>query len=124
MVLQVQSAAYKKGETLNVPELLFQVLSFVGIILAFVLPWVLDSKSKTWFRGWGACEWLNSTCMCSKAKPRSDVHRFSSTDPEWLCDNHYEETLRIKEYVNRVADKGWIVSREEARRFKESGHRC
>lgn len=104
-------------------ELIYQISGSIGIILALVLPWYLQSKSKTWFRGWGACEWLNSSCICSKAKPRSDVHRICSNEPEWLCDNHYQETLRIKEYVNRVSNERRTVSADEAKRFKESGHR-
>lgn len=104
-------------------EIVFQILTMIGLVLAVALPITLQSKSKTWFKGWGACEWLNSTCTFSKARPRSDTHYCFSNEPKWLCDNHYEETLRIKEYVNRVSNERRVVSTEEAKRFKESGHR-
>ena len=100
-----------------------EIFGIVGMILAFIIPFVLHSKAKTWFHGWGACQWLNSPCIFSKAKPREGFHSLCSGEAEWLCDNHYEESLRIRDYVNRVSKERRAVSSDEVKRFKESGHR-
>ena len=101
----------------------FQIFGILGIIFALVFPFVWHNKAKTWFKGVGACQWLNSTCFM-RAHPRSDLpDSFNNGEPSWYCNGHYEEDLRIKAWVDRVNNQNRIVSREEMKRFKESGHR-
>ena len=103
-------------------ELFNQIFGIVSMIFAIGFPLLFLSKSKTWFRGYGACRWLNSTCL-RKAEPRSDMMDSWTGKPGWLCKSHYEESMGIRDYVNRVASERRVVSSEEAKRFKESGHR-
>lgn len=103
-------------------ELFTQIFGIIGMVFAIGFPILFLSKSKTWFHGYGACRWLNSTCL-RKASPRSDMMDSWTGEPEWLCKDHYEESVRIRDYVNRVSNEGRTVSVEEAKRFKESGHR-
>lgn len=101
----------------------FQIFGPLGIIFSIGFPILWHRKSKTWFKGVGACQWLNSTCFM-RAYPRPDLpDSFNNDEPSWYCNNHYEEGLRIKEWVDRVHSQNRIISREEAKRFKESGHR-
>ena len=93
------------------------------MLLSLVFLPIYFKKGKTWFRGYGCCEFLNGCHNpFAKAKPRSDeIDSFGKVT--WLCDSHYEETLRIRNWVNKVYESKRIVSTEEMKRFKESGHR-
>ena len=103
---------------------LFQVFGLSGLMFAFGFPILWHKKAKTWFHGYGACQWLNSTCFM-KAKPRSDIpDSFNNGEPSWYCNSHYEEDLRIKDWVDRIHKQNRVVSKDEMKRFKESGHRC
>ena len=65
------------------------------MFIIFVFP----SKSRTWFKGYGACECIGSLCY-RKAIPRNDCKTLVFNEIEWYCDKHYDEHKIIKRKVD------------------------
>lgn len=90
----------------------------VGVMLSIIpLTEILTNRmmSENGLFGWHSCHWINSICI------RRGI-RHSDLD-EYLCNTHADESRRIREYVDMVSSQKRVVTSDEAKRFKESGHR-
>ena len=77
-------------------EFLFPLLM---IVFAIGLSILFMSKTKTWLRGYGACNWLDSTCF-RQARPRKDCKSLIFMQTEWYCNKHYHEQELIRLIVD------------------------
>ena len=83
---------------------LIQVFGICGLIFAFGFPFVLDKKGKTWFKGYGQCDYLNG-CYFGHAKPRPEFRLNCKGETSWYCDSHYQETLALGRMVDKLCNK-------------------
>ena len=74
-------------------EFLYPITVIIIVLVIFVFP----DKSRTWFKGYGACDWYGQ-CY-SKAKPRIDFKSLIIHETEWYCDKHYDAKLRIRKTI-------------------------
>lgn len=73
------------------------------LIFALCFPFLFDKKGKTWFKGYGQCDFLNG-CYLGHAKPRDEINSFSG-EQSWYCDNHWQEHLAIGRMIDAVVNK-------------------
>ena len=74
-------------------EFFYPILGIILVLIIFVFP----DRTRTWFKGYGACDW-HGQCY-SKAKPRTNFKSLILNETEWYCDKHYDAKLRIRKQV-------------------------
>lgn len=75
----------------------------IGLIIILII-FVFPNKTRTWFKGYGACDW-HGQCY-RKAVPRNDCITLVFNEVEWYCDNHYDMKKQIKRKVDAEYKRG------------------
>lgn len=90
-----------------------EIFGLSGLVFVFGFPYLHHKKAKTWFRGWGACDFFG--CYFGHGKPREgQINHDGST--RWLCDSHYVEDQAIKNMVDRLYNKE--ISKEQFAKWR------